>query len=97
MELRCQFHTLVSYSAGGDSPVGLEYGRFFRTREIPNRDSDLAYPNSLIKKQSHYYYVVSLPYYINNGGHAVTQLVETVRCSRKVTGSIPDSIIRTSH
>ena len=42
MELNCQVHTLVAYFPGGDSRAGLEYERVFRTREIPNRDSDLA-------------------------------------------------------
>jgi hypothetical protein len=69
MELSCQVHILVAYSPGGESPIGLEYGRVFWTGEIPNRDSDLAHLKALnLKKQSHYYYVVSLPDYINNGG-----------------------------
>ena len=40
MKLSCEVHTPVAYSPGGSSPVGLEYGRVFRTGEVSNRDSD---------------------------------------------------------
>jgi len=52
VELSCQVHTLVAYSPGGESPVGLEYGRIFRTGEIPNRDSDLAHLKALNLKNN---------------------------------------------
>jgi len=50
MELSCQVHILVAYSPGGESPAGLEYEHIFRTREVSNRDSDLANNKTLIFK-----------------------------------------------
>jgi hypothetical protein len=55
MELSCQVHTLVAYSPGGESPVGLEYGRVFWTGEIPDGESDVAQPEVLSFKKSHYF------------------------------------------
>jgi hypothetical protein len=97
MELSCQVHTLVAYSPAGESAVGLEYGRVFWTGEIPNRDSDLAHPKALNLKIISLLLCVFFTLLYQHWGHAVAQLVETLCCNRKVTGSIPGSVIGAFH